>query len=142
MQNVAGYSSSTTPIAQSSSDMKFKENFVIESLKEDDVEQGSIDVLSYEKPSHRMQRGLKSRHMQLIALGSAIGTGLFIGTGGALSTCGPAPLLISYIIMSFFVWTIMNQLTEMVVLTPIPGESSMYALARAYLNRPLSFMCG
>ncbi|GAV53500.1 hypothetical protein ZYGR_0AI07840 [Zygosaccharomyces rouxii] len=143
LQSVVGYSSSTaTPIVQGASDMKVKENFVTESIQEDDLERGSIDVLIDEKPSHQMQRGLKSRHMQLIALGCAIGTGLFIGTGGALSTCGPAPLLISYIIMSFFVWTIMHQLTEMVVLTPIPGEASMYALARAYLNRPLSFMCG
>lgn len=142
MKNVAECSSSTTPTVQIAGDKKLEEAIVTESVKEDDLERGSIDVLSYEKPSHQMQRGLKSRHMQLIALGSAIGTGLFIGTGGALSTCGPAPLLISYIIMSFFVWTIMNQLTEMVVLTPIPGESSMYALARAYLNRPLSFVCG
>ena len=38
------------------------------------------------------RRGLKSRHIQLIALGGCIGTGLFIGTGATLSTVGPAPL--------------------------------------------------
>ena len=39
------------------------------------------------------QRGLKSRHIQLIALGGCIGTGLFVGTGSTLSLVGPAPLL-------------------------------------------------
>lgn len=38
------------------------------------------------------QRGLKSRHVQLIALGGSIGTGLFVGTGTTLSLAGPAPL--------------------------------------------------
>ena len=37
-------------------------------------------------------RGLKSRHIQLIALGGSIGTGLFVGTGTTLSLAGPAPL--------------------------------------------------
>lgn len=38
------------------------------------------------------KRGLKSRHIQLIALGGCIGTGLFVGTGSTLSLVGPAPL--------------------------------------------------
>lgn len=38
-------------------------------------------------------RGLKSRHIQLIALGGCIGTGLFVGTGSTLSLVGPAPLV-------------------------------------------------
>ena len=38
------------------------------------------------------RRGLKSRHVQLIALGGSIGTGLFVGSGTTLSLAGPAPL--------------------------------------------------
>lgn len=142
MQSIVGNAPSITPFEQGANEKKFEGKLISESIKDDDLEQGSVDILSYEKPGHQMQRGLKSRHMQLIALGCAVGTGLFVGTGETLSECGPAPLLISYCIMSFFVWTIMNQLTEMVVLTPIPGESSMFALARTYLNRPLSFVSG
>ena len=41
-----------------------------------------------------MQRGLKSRHLQLLALGGCIGTGLFVGTGATLSVAGPAPLFL------------------------------------------------
>lgn len=120
---------------------QMKENMKASVNEVIDEEQGSISELEV-KPQNEMVRGLKSRHIQLIALGGAIGTGLFIGSGGALSTCGPAPILISYIVMSFFVWTIVNQLTEMVALIPLPGEASMYSLARMYVGRPLAFMCG
>ena len=41
---------------------------------------------------YKTQRGLKSRHVQLIALGGSIGTGLFVGTGTTLSLAGPAAL--------------------------------------------------
>lgn len=88
------------------------------------------------------QRGLKSRHIQLIALGGAIGTGLFIGSGSALATCGPAPLLISYIIMACMIWSIMNQLSEMVTLIPLPGEATLYGLARKYSSESISFTAG
>ncbi|QLQ81237.1 hypothetical protein HG537_0E05930 [Torulaspora globosa] len=118
-----------------------KENIMTSIQDVIDTEQGSFSDVEKE-PSHQIVRGLKSRHIQLIALGSAIGTGLFIGSGGALSTCGPAPVLIAYIIMSAFIWTLMNQLTEMVTLVPLPGEASLNSLVRTYLNRPLSFTCG
>lgn len=109
-----------------------------------ELESGSVELAldDTDEEKNKVVRGLKSRHIQLIALGGAIGTGLFIGSGGALSTCGPAPLLISYMIMGFFIWCIMNMLTEVVCVMPIAGETSMYSMARTYLNRPLSFMCG
>lgn len=45
------------------------------------------------------QRGLKSRHIQLIALGGCIGTGLFVGTGSTLSLVGPAPLFMGTVLL-------------------------------------------
>lgn len=119
--------------------MKEKTQFSIHSTG-DEVSQGSVLDIESQKPG--IVRGLKSRHVQLIALGSAIGTGLFIGSGGALSICGPAPLLIAYAVMSLFVWSVMNQMTEMVTLIPLPGESTLYSLLKLYVNKPLSFMCG
>ncbi|SCU81051.1 LADA_0B10946g1_1 [Lachancea dasiensis] len=105
-----------------------------------DLESGSVDHL--DQSGQHVVRNLKSRHIQLIALGGAIGTGLFIGSGGALSTCGPAPVLIAYMVMSFFVWCLMNCLTEIVTLIPLSGETSMFSMVGTYLNRPLAFMCG
>lgn len=55
-------------------------------------------------PREHTKRGLKSRQVQFLALGGAIGTGLFIGTGATLSKVGPAPLLMGYMLMSFVVY--------------------------------------
>ena len=54
---------------------------------------GEVDL----RTSHQLERGLKSRHIQFLALGGAIGTGLFVGSGGILSTVGPAPLFMAYL---------------------------------------------
>ncbi|GMF05173.1 unnamed protein product [[Candida] boidinii] len=51
---------------------------------------GSIEVTDSGEEEYTVQRGLKSRHIQLIALGGAIGTGLFVGSGAALASAGPA----------------------------------------------------
>lgn len=105
----------------------------------------SIEHVTYDddlEEKSEVVRGLKSRHIQLIALGGAIGTGLFIGSGSALSVCGPAPLLTSYMITAFCVWLVMNQLGEMVIFLPISGNASVYALTKKYLNSPLSFTAG
>lgn len=102
-----------------------------------------IDSLSLEKGiNYETVKGLKTRHITLLSLGGAIGTGLFIGSGGALSTCGPAPLLMSYIFMSIFIWLIMIQIGIMTSLTPLAGETTVYALASRYASRTLAFTAG
>lgn len=50
-----------------------------------------------------VERALKSRHIQFIALGGTIGTGLFVGIGGALYKSGPLSILLGYSIMGFFI---------------------------------------
>lgn len=49
------------------------------------------------QPATKLHRGLKSRHITMIAIGGAIGTGLIIGTGKALARAGPASILIAYV---------------------------------------------
>lgn len=49
------------------------------------------------QPATKLHRGLKSRHITMIAIGGAIGTGLVIGTGKALARAGPASILIAYV---------------------------------------------
>lgn len=73
-----------------------------------------------------LQRNLKNRHLQLIALGGAIGTGLFLGIGGAMKLAGPAVIL-SYAIGGVIAFFIMRQLGEMMVEEPVAGSFSSLA---------------
>ncbi|MHB1273745.1 MAG: D-serine/D-alanine/glycine transporter [Rhodanobacter sp.] len=64
-----------------------------------------------EHPDH-LRRSLSNRHLQLIALGGAIGTGLFMGSGKTISLAGPSIVLVYLIIgvMLFFVMRAMGEL--------------------------------
>ncbi|MGF6694207.1 aromatic amino acid transport protein AroP [Metapseudomonas resinovorans] len=76
--------------------------------------------------SGELQRGLKNRHIQLIALGGAIGTGLFLGSAGVLKSAGPS-MILGYAICGFIAFLIMRQLGEMIVEEPVAGSSSHFA---------------
>lgn len=90
---------------------------------------------------HQLERGLKSRHIQFLALGGAIGTGLFIGSGSILATTGPAPLFMAYLSMMFIVWVMMNDLAEMVTYLPLKGISIPYFVGR-FVEPSLAFADG
>ncbi|OWB57037.1 hypothetical protein B5S28_g2960 [[Candida] boidinii] len=113
-------------------------------LSEVNIEISSTDDYSSEGLQKTdVHRGLESRHVQLIALGGAIGTGLFVGSGAALAAAGPASILIAYILIAIFVWTLMNQLGEMVTYIPAPGKATVYALCERYTgSKSLSFAAG
>lgn len=59
-----------------------------------------------------VERALKSRHIQFIALGGTIGTGLFVGIGKALYQSGPLSILLGYSIMGFFIYAMMQSLVS------------------------------
>ncbi|KAJ5963341.1 uncharacterized protein N7479_003217 [Penicillium vulpinum] len=73
-----------------------------------------------------LKRELKARHISMIAIGGAIGTGLVVGTGSAL-TAGPGSLLIAYCFMGFVVWTVMCGLGEMAAWLPLSSGFTGYA---------------
>lgn len=73
-----------------------------------------------------LKRGLRNRHIQLIALGGAIGTGLFLGIGPAAVLAGPSVIL-GYALAGFIAFLIMRQLGEMVVDEPVSGSFSHFA---------------
>ncbi|MBO3274451.1 amino acid permease [Pseudomonas schmalbachii] len=74
----------------------------------------------------QLQRGLKNRHIQLIALGGAIGTGLFLGSAGVIKSAGPS-MILGYAIAGFIAFLIMRQLGEMIVEEPVAGSFSHFA---------------
>jgi aromatic amino acid transport protein AroP len=88
---------------------------------------------------HGLQRGLKNRHIQLIALGGAIGTGLFLGIAQTIAMAGPAVIL-GYAIAGLIAFFIMRQLGEMVVEEPVAGTFSHFA--HAYWSEFAGFMSG
>ncbi|ROR05134.1 aromatic amino acid transporter AroP [Erwinia sp. JUb26] len=73
-----------------------------------------------------LHRGLKNRHIQLIALGGAVGTGLFLGSASVIQSAGPGVIL-GYAIAGFIAFLIMRQLGEMVVEEPVAGSFSHFA---------------
>ena len=73
-----------------------------------------------------LKRGLRERHIRLMALGSTIGVGLFLGSATAIRLAGPA-ILISYIVGGLAIFIIMRALGEMAVYNPVAGSFSRYA---------------
>ncbi|RMZ79827.1 hypothetical protein DV737_g3254, partial [Chaetothyriales sp. CBS 132003] len=70
---------------------------------------------------------LKGRHLQMIAIGGSIGTGLFVGSGSALATGGPASLVIAFGLIGIMLYCTVHALGELAVLFPIAGAFSVYS---------------
>ncbi|KAL3470396.1 amino acid permease/ SLC12A domain-containing protein [Aspergillus californicus] len=80
-----------------------------------------------ESPLPDLKRKLKSRHLQMIAIGGTIGTGLFISSGSAIATAGPVGALIAYMFVGTIVFSVMVALGEMATYIPITGAFTSYA---------------
>lgn len=87
-----------------------------------DAEQAAINVA--ESP---LARKLKGRHLQMIAIGGSIGTGLFVGSGKALATGGPASLLIAFGLIGSMLFATVHALGELAVIFPVAGSFSAYS---------------
>ncbi|MDU5843327.1 MAG: amino acid permease, partial [Cutibacterium avidum] len=74
-----------------------------------------------------LKRGLSSRHMNMIAIGGAIGTGLFVASGATISQAGPGGALVAYLAMGLMVFLLMQSLGEMSSYLPVPGAFETYA---------------
>ncbi|OBA20233.1 amino acid permease [Metschnikowia bicuspidata var. bicuspidata NRRL YB-4993] len=88
----------------------------------DDVEKANLRAAN-----SQLLKKLKNRHLQMIAIGGSIGTGLFVGSGSALSTGGPGGIVIAWAITATFVFTTMQGLGELSTTFPISGGFNIYA---------------
>ena len=91
------------------------------------------------KQAQGLKRGLSARHIRFMALGSAIGTGLFYGSAAAIQMAGPAVLL-AYLIGGAAVFMVMRALGEMAVRDPVSGSFGHYA--STYLGPMSGFILG
>lgn len=90
-----------------------------------------------EKP--RLKRGLKSRHVTMIAIGGAIGTGLFLGSGSAIHSAGPS-IILSYLIVGIITFFMMRALGELILADP--ESRSFLEAIKKYLGKRAEFVAG
>ena len=64
---------------------------------------------------NQLNKTLKTRHLNMIAIGGSIGAGLFVGSGGALATGGPAALLIDFSIIGLMMFMVVYALGELAI---------------------------
>ena len=96
-----------------------------------------ISALSAEDEGYH--KGLKPRQLQMIAIGGAIGTGLFLGAGGRLAHAGPGLFLV-YAFCGVFVFFILRALGELVLHRPSSGSFVSYA--REFLGEKAAYVAG
>ncbi|MBD0709881.1 MULTISPECIES: amino acid permease [unclassified Streptomyces] len=85
------------------------------------------------------QRGLGARQIQMIAIGGAIGTGLFLGAGKAIAKAGPS-LILAYAVAGLVIFFIMRALGELLMYRPVSGSFSEYA--REFVGPFAGFVTG
>lgn len=100
------------------------------STSREDLEAGNAEL----------HRGLNSFHLQFIAIGGTIGTGLFLGSGTALATAGPVGTLIAFIFVGSITYSVMASLGEMATYLPVAGSFTAYA--SQFIDPSLGFSMG
>jgi amino acid permease len=75
----------------------------------------------------QLKRSMKSRHMYMISLGGAIGTGLFVSTGYLINQAGPGGVILSYLSGGLLMYLVMLCLAELAVIMPVTGSFQVYA---------------
>ncbi|TLY65120.1 MAG: amino acid permease, partial [Gammaproteobacteria bacterium] len=78
------------------------------------------------QPGSDLSRRLRSRHIQLIAIGGTIGVGLFLGSARAIHNAGPA-LVLAYALGGIAIFFIMRALGELLTYRPVAGSFATYA---------------
>jgi len=90
--------------------------------------------------ANELKRGLSSRHLQMIAIGGAIGTGLFVASGGTISQAGPGGALVAYALVGLMVFLLMQSLGEMSAKIPVAG--SFQSFATRFVSPSFGFAIG
>lgn len=105
------------------------------------VAQSASDLEKQDAPkADELQRKLSSRHLQFVAIGGTVGTGVFIASGSSINTAGPAGALLAYVFVGTLVYSVMMSLAEMATYLPISGAFTQYA--SRFVDPSLGFAMG
>lgn len=85
-----------------------------------------------------LKRAMTKRHLVMISLGGAIGTGLFLGSGDVISQAGPVGAILSYLLGGVIAYMVMLCLGELAVHMPVSGSFGEYA--RTYIGPGTGYM--
>lgn len=100
-----------------------------------EVQRGTVS-----ENNDNLHRRLSNRQLQILAIGGAVGTALFVSIGNALAAGGPGSLLIAFTLWCFVVACVNNSITEMIVLQPVSG--GFIRIAGHWFDDALGFMVG
>ena len=98
-----------------------------------------IDGRQYMEDNN-MKRGLTSRHITMIAIGGAIGTGLFVATGSVISEAGPGGAILAYLLIGIMLYFLMASIGELATFYPVSGSFSSYSTR--FVDPSLGFTMG
>ncbi|KAM3542081.1 Amino-acid permease inda1 [Beauveria bassiana] len=87
-----------------------------------------------------LERPMKPRHLNMIAIGGSIGAGFFVGSGGALSNGGPGSLFIDFLIIGVMMFNVVHALGELAVMYPVSG--SFYVYSARFIDPSWGFAMG
>ncbi len=93
-----------------------------------------------DEKNNELKRGLRARHLNMIALGGSIGTGIFVAMGDTLNQAGPGGALLAYGLIGIMVYFLITSLGEMATHMPISGSFSSYATK--FIDPALGFALG
>ncbi|BAH55464.1 amino acid permease [Rhodococcus opacus] len=110
-----------------------------DSSSESHAANGSSAARSRREGDDAYRKGLTPRHIRMIAIGGAIGTGLFLGAGGRIATAGPA-LVVAYAVTGLFAFFMLRAMGELVLHRPTSGSFVSYA--REMYGDKLAFVAG
>ncbi|KAH8175525.1 amino acid permease domain-containing protein [Sarocladium implicatum] len=100
----------------------------------------SFKMRHYGRGVVELDRSMKSRHLNMIAIGGSIGAGFFVGAGGALYKGGPASLLICFSIIGVMMFNTVYALGELAVLYPVSG--GFYTYSTRFIDPSWGFAMG
>ncbi|KAK6460659.1 amino acid permease [Scheffersomyces coipomensis] len=129
LSDASSYSSGALSTTQLTGFAKFIDSFKPINFEEDGIDTSKMSAIEKSviaNSRHPLARRLKSRHLQMIAIGGSIGTGLFVGSSYALSLGGPAGMLIGYVLVGYSMLCVIFSLGELSVQFPVSGSFNAF----------------